>query len=307
MYKHIHVIVNPASGQDRPVLAILNSVFHPAGVDWDVFVTKQAGDARRLAREAVEAGVDVVGVYGGDGTVMEVVSGMVGTNTPLAIFPGGTGNVASFELGIPGDLAEACALVCTDDTDIRQVDLGQVGDTYFILSAGVGLPTSMMQAVDREAKDRLGMVAYLAAGLQAFREPLSARYHLTLDGKSVETEGITCLIANSGAIGQLGLKFVQAVDVSDGLLDVIVIRQGDLGSLLSVAASVITGADNAQPLQHWQARDITLVTDPPQAVQVDGEVMGQTPLHVKVVPGAARIIVPRPAAEVARPPVSLAY
>ncbi|MCC7447944.1 MAG: diacylglycerol kinase family lipid kinase [Anaerolineae bacterium] len=307
MYKHIHIIVNPASGQDRPVLAILNSVFHPAGVDWDVFITKQAGDARRLAREAIAAGVDAVGVYGGDGTVMEVVSGLVGTSTPLAIFPGGTGNVASFELGIPGDLAEASALVCSDETDIRQVDLGQVGDTYFILSAGVGLPTSMMQAADREAKDRLGMVAYLAAGLQAFREPLSARYHLTLDGKSVETEGITCLIANSGAIGQLGLKFVQAVDVSDGLLDVIVIRQGDPGSLLSVAASVITGADNAQPLQHWQAREITLVTDPPQAVQVDGEVMGQTPLHVKVVPGAARIIVPKPAPNVILPPAALAY
>ncbi len=304
MYKHIHVIINPASGQDRPVLAILNSVFQPAGVDWDVLITKKAGDARRLARESAEAGVDAVAVYGGDGTVMEVVSGLVGTKTPLAIFPGGTGNVASFELGIPGDLAEACALVCSNENQIRQVDLGQVDDNYFMLSAGVGFATSMIKGADRDAKDRLGILAYVAAGLQALREPLAARYQLTLDGKEIETEGITCLIANSGAIGQLGLKFVQAIDISDGLLDVIVIQQGDLGSLLSVAASVITRADSAEPLRHWQAREIKLVTEP---VQIDGEVLGRTPLNVKIAPGAARIIVPKRAAGVSLPPAAVAY
>src|SRR5512143_2200549 len=89
MYKRIHVIVNPASGPDRPILSILNRAFQPAEVDWDVFVTKKAGDARCYAQQSAKAGVDVVAAYGGDGTVMEVISGLVGTNIPLAIFPGG--------------------------------------------------------------------------------------------------------------------------------------------------------------------------------------------------------------------------
>jgi diacylglycerol kinase family enzyme len=67
MAKRVHIIVNPASGQPQPVLHTLNSVFHPAGIDWDVFITKQSGDAQRYAQEAVEAGVDVVAANGGDG------------------------------------------------------------------------------------------------------------------------------------------------------------------------------------------------------------------------------------------------
>ncbi len=294
MYRRLHVIINPAAGQDRPVLGTLNSVFQPAGIDWDVFITKKPGDGRRLAKEAVKAGVDAVAVYGGDGTVMEVVSGLVGTGVPLAIFPGGTGNVVSFELGIPGDLAEACALVCRADSQIRQIDLGQIGTNYFILSAGVGFATAIVEGADRDAKDRLGVLAYFVSGLQALREPPMAHYHLTLDGRQVELEGMTCIIANSGSIGQLGLKLAPTIDVADGLLDVIVIRKGDLGALLSVAAQLVTRSDEAEPLQHWQVHEITLVTDPPQTVQVDGELFGKTPVTARVVPGAARIIVPKP-------------
>jgi diacylglycerol kinase (ATP) len=293
MYRRVHVIINPAAGQDRPVLGILNSIFQPAGVHWDVFITKKAGDARRLAKQSAQAGVDAVAVYGGDGTVMEAVSGLVGSDVPLAIFPGGTGNVLAFELGIPGDLTAACALVCGDASRVQRVDVGQIGEDYFVLNAGVGFAAAIAEGADREAKARLGMLAYLRSGLQALREAPVTRYRLRLDGKDIETEGIMCLIANSGNIGQSGLKFAPNVDVSDGLLDVIVIRQGDLGSLLSVAATLVTRAESSEPLLHWQAREIALDTDPPQTVQVDGELFGKTPFTAKVLPQAARIIVPK--------------
>ncbi len=94
-FKRVHVIVNPASGRDQPILHVLNSVFHPANVDWDIYVTKAAGDARRLAAEAVQAGADAVAVYGGDGTVAEVAAGLLGSEMPLAILPGGTTNATS--------------------------------------------------------------------------------------------------------------------------------------------------------------------------------------------------------------------
>ncbi len=291
MVRHIHVIINPAARQERPVLGILNSQFRAAGIDWDVFVTKRVGDARRLARASALAGVDAVAVYGGDGTVMEAVSGLVGTEVPLAIFPGGTANVLSVELGIPGDLAEACALVGSDRSVVRRVDLGQVGDDFFLLSVGVGFAADVIEGADRELKQRFGMLAYWLSGFQALRGPAMARYWLTLDGQQIDTQGITCMIANSGNLGQLGLKLSPSIDVSDGLLDVIVLRRGDLGSFLSVAAHVVARNDDAEPIQHWQAREISLVVDPPQTVQIDGEILGKTPLHVKVMPQAARIIV----------------
>src|SRR3712207_2296246 len=151
MSKRIQVIINPTAGQDQAILGVLNRVFHEAGVTWDVSITNKAGDARRFAREAAEAGVDVVAAYGGDGTVMEVASGLVGTTCPLAIFPGGTANVMSLELGISSDLAEASAMVCSDQCAVVPIDMGQLGDEqFFILRVGTGLEADMVEGADRE-------------------------------------------------------------------------------------------------------------------------------------------------------------
>ncbi len=103
------------------------------------------------------------------------------------------------------------------------------------------------------------------------------------------------MIANSANLGQFGLKLVEAIDVSDGLLDVIVIRRGDWRSFLALVVSIITRNEAAKPIYHWQAREIDLVTHPPQTLQIDGEIVGQTPLTATVLPQAARIIVPRTA------------
>lgn len=295
MSKRIHVIINPAAGQDRPVLGILNRVFHPAGVDWDVFVTKKEGDARRYAREAVEAGVDIVAVYGGDGTVMEVASGLIGSDTPLAIFPGGTANVMSVELGISSDLAEACALVCSDEHETVEIDMGQVSEEQnFILRVGIGFEAEMVEGADRTLKDRVGSLAYALAGLQALRDPTVSRYRLTIDGEPIESEGISCLICNSGNVGKAGFALSPRVSVRDGLLDVFVLRKAEIPSLLAVARHVVSGDEaHWRDLQHWQGHEVSVEADPPQEVQADGEALGTTPVFARVKPASVRVIVPR--------------
>ncbi len=301
-YKRVHIVINPASGQDKPVLSILNSVFQQSGVDWDIFVTKEAGDARRYAQAALAAGVDAVGVYGGDGTVMEVASALVGHETPLAIFPGGTANVMSVELGIPSDPAEACALVSQGEGVIRAIDVGQVGDHIFLTRIGLGLEANVIEATEREQKDRMGWLAYALNTLRALSDPKVSHYTLTIDGMQVETEGLMAMVANSGVLtpnsgvpGRAVLTFAPSISVSDGLLDVIVIRRGDLPALLSVAASLVTGSEASEPMLHWQAREVTVAADPPQSLQLDGEVTGQSPITARVLPGALRVIVPESA------------
>lgn len=69
-YEKVHIVINPAAGQNEPILNVLNDVFHPTGVDWEISLTRQSGDATRLAAEAVASGVDLVAAYGGDGTQM---------------------------------------------------------------------------------------------------------------------------------------------------------------------------------------------------------------------------------------------
>jgi diacylglycerol kinase (ATP) len=294
MSKRVQVIINPTAGQDQAILGVLNSVFQEAGVTWDVSITNKAGDARRFAREAVEAGVDVVAAYGGDGTVMEVASGLIGTTVPLAIFPGGTANVMSLELGISSDLAEAGALVCQDECAVVPIDMGQLGDDqFFILRVGTGLEADMVEGADRELKNRLGTLAYALSALQAIQNPTLSRYNLTIDGQRVEAEGIACLICNSGNLGRAGMALSSGVSVRDGLLDVFVLQQASLTSLLSLTRDVLTQTEPTTPvLQHWQGREVTLVAEPNQTVQADGEVLGQTPVTAKVLPGVVNVIVP---------------
>lgn len=298
MSKRVHVIINPAAGQDRPILGILNSAFHPAGVDWDVFITKQGGDAFRLGREAVAAGADVVAVYGGDGTVMEVASALIGTGVPLAIFPGGTANVMSVELGISSDLAEACALVCSDAHEIIEMDMGQVNeDKHFILRVGIGFEARMVEGADRDLKDRVGTLAYALAALQALRDPTVSQYEVLIDGQRIVSEGISCLICNSGSVGRPGFSLSPTVSVRDGLLDVFILRKAEIPSLLAVARNVVAGGEAAwRDLQHWQGREIQVVATPKQEVQADGEVLGESPVTARVLPGAVRLIVPKAAA-----------
>ena len=296
MPKRLAIVINPASGQDAPILGTMNAVFSAADVDWDVFVTKKAGDARRHAQAALDAGYDAVGVYGGDGTVGEVAGALLGSETPLAIFPGGTANVMSFELGIPSDTAEALALAFDEAAAVRQIDVGELGDRHFLLRVGIGFEADMVEGADRQLKDRFGPLAYALSAVQALREPPLSHYRITLDGREVAFDGMTCIIANSGSLGRSGLSLAPNISVSDGLLDVVVVTQAHLKGLLTVAASVIAGSDDAEPLERWQAREITVAASPVQAVTVDGEIVEAPFVTVKTLPGALRVIVPATAA-----------
>jgi len=290
MARKIHVIVNPASGQPQPILHTLNSIFHPLGIDWEIFITKQSGDAERYARQAAAAGVDVVATFGGDGTVMESARGLFGSETPLAILPGGTANLMSVELGIPKNLAQAAAIAADPKSHVRVVDAGLFGDkTYFLLRVSLGFGARKVEIADRDLKDRYGVLAYSIGALKALTQTQLAHYRLTLDGQSYETQGVTCLVDNAGNIGFAGLG-LKSILVDDGLLDVIVVRDARVKSFIAIGAGIGGAKLNPEYIQHWQAREISIEASPSQPVVIDGELAGQTPVSVRVVPGLVRIL-----------------
>lgn len=292
MTQRIQIIVNPAAGQSEPILNTFNAVFQPLGLEWDVSITHGPGDARRLTREAVQAGVDIVGVYGGDGTIAEVSTCLAGTDIPLAIFPGGTSNVLAHELGLPRMLRES-ARVLAGDYVVRQIDMGKVDGKAFLVMVASGIIAETNRHADRELKDRLGFMAYVLTTIQALTTITPVRYHLTIDGEAVESEGVTCMVANCVNFMVGGISMSPTIDMGDGKLDVIVIRNTDLQTLMAVAARVATpNRQILDPIEHWQGREITLQADPPQAITYDGEMLDPGPIHVSVLPQAVQVIVP---------------
>lgn len=292
MLKNIQVIINPAAGQPDTILNKLNAVFHEAGIHWDVSITHESGDATRLAREAIEGGVDVVCAYGGDGTVMEVAHAVRGGKVPMAILPGGTANLMAVELGIPKDLTQAARIVASADSSIIKVDMGQVGERYFMLRLGMGVEGEKVRLADRELKDRYGILAYTIAGIKAIKNAQKVNYLVTIDGEQNEVEGLMCLVDNAGNLGIASVSAAKNISVNDGLLDVIIVRDASFSSAISAAHGITDKGPDPGSYYHWQGREIRIHTDPPTIIQGDGEVWGTTPITTKVLPGVLPILAP---------------
>jgi len=292
MPKKIHIIINPASGQPQAILNQLNDVFHPAGVAWNISITHNSGDATRFAQQALADGAEVVCAYGGDGTVMEVAQAVKGGEIPMAILPGGTANLMSVELGIPKNLTQAAQLAIDSSSVVHRVDMGQVGNQFFMLRVGIGIAGEKVKLADRELKDKWGILAYSIAGLKAIETVAVAKYRIVIDGQEFETDGKSCLIDNAGNIGFQGLTASKNLSVDDGLLDVFVVRDSSIGAIITAGRQVLGHESTSEALRHWQGREILVECDPPQTVQGDGEIWDDTPLSVKVLPGVLPILTP---------------
>lgn len=292
MAKYIHVIINPASGQPQTILNTINDVFHNYKVTWDVSVTQQSGDARRFAEMAVEQGADVVAVYGGDGSVMEVAEGLMGSEVPLAILPGGTANLMSVELGIPRNLAKAAAVACLDSSIVRSVDMGEASGRKFMLRVGIGFPAEKVILADRSLKDKYGLAAYTIAAFKAIDTSKVVNYRMKIDGKEIEANGFACRVDNSSNIGVPDISLWPATDVSDGYLDVLLWRDIDLKTFFAAMSSLAEPNIARNAFRHWRAREVSITTDQPQAIQGDGEIFDKTPVTIRVLPASMRVLIP---------------
>jgi YegS/Rv2252/BmrU family lipid kinase len=287
----IPVIVNPAAGQKVPVLKELNNVFYPAGIRWGVEITLGEGDAYQRALELAEQGAETIAVYGGDGTISEVATALAGTDTALAILPGGTGNVLVGEFHISRDFIQAAKML-TGEYQVKVIDLGQAYSRKFLLRAGVGFESLVIEKTQNRLKDRFGLLAYGLAGLQALRETHQSHYYLNLDGNQIEVDGLLCTVANSGTLGIPGFRLSPAVNLEDGLLDVIVVQKINVNVLISHLQNNVTDYRDLGEIQHWQVNSARIEVDPPQTVQVDGDIIGSTPVEAVCIPQCLKVIVP---------------
>ena len=292
--KRIRIIINPAAGKDEAILPVINASMKQAGVKWEASITHNAGDAIRFAEAALKEGIDALAVYGGDGTLMEAISGRMGSQIPLIILPGGSANVMANELGIPKDLKQACALIGQTPVKTKAIDVGQFDKRYFIVGVSYGFAADLVKGAGRETKNMIGILAYFLSAAVALKRAKKAVYHLTIDGQKHEVRGLTCIIANTGNLGFSNISFDKHIDVSDGFLDVVVVRKANLSMLRLMVHTLLLRErpDNVELVEHWQGKHITVSSSPGQTVQCDGEVLDKSSLHIRVIPAAINVLVP---------------
>ncbi len=291
------VITNPAAARTQP-LAVNAVVRVLRGAGWQVeaVATGGPGDARRLAAEGVRDGMDVVAVFGGDGTTMQAASALVGTDVALALIPGGTGNLLAGNLRIPAAPAKAAEVLVRGRA--RRLDLGRMeradGDHYFAVACGAGIDARVMAETPSEQKHRWGMVAYVATTLRLIREIRSTAHLITVDGKEYEAHAAMVLVANCAEVIPPYVRFGHGISPEDGLLDVVVMRADSITESVRAVWDLLreTGPREGSFVGYSRGREIRVETHPPQPVQLDGEPGGQTPFTATVVPGAVRVVTP---------------
>src|SRR3954465_4425994 len=183
------LIANPMAartarvGIDRVANALMGG-----GWDVEVLATGGPGHARELAEYGVAQKVDIVAVFGGDGTTMQAAAALVGTEIPLGIIPGGTGNLLAGNLRIPASPARAARALLSARP--RPIDLGRMdrpgGFQYFAVACGAGYDARVMAATLSEHKRRWGMAAYFATSLRLIGDIRSTLHHITVDGVEFE-------------------------------------------------------------------------------------------------------------------------
>lgn len=289
------LIFNPAAARmDADVVRVVSRVFLREGWDLDVAGTTRSGHAGTLAQQAADDGVDLIAIYGGDGTTMQAVRGIVGRDVPVALIPGGTGNVLAGNLRLPREPEAAAMLAVRGRT--KAIDLGRVeradGCHYFAVACGAGLDARLMAATTEEAKRRWGVGAYVARTLGAMGTLNAVPCRITVDGTSADIQAVMVLVANCREYVPPFLALRDAIALDDGQLDVIGISANTAMQGVAVAWRFLVGqAEGAHGVWFARGSRIEVSAEPAQPVQMDGEAHGTTPFTAEVVPGALRVIV----------------
>jgi diacylglycerol kinase (ATP) len=294
------LITNPAAARTEPlaVNAVMDTL-RARGWQAEVLATGGPGDARRLAEYGVEHGVDVVAVFGGDGTTMQAAAALVGSDVALGVIPGGTGNLLAGNLRIPPSPARAAEVLVRGHA--RRLDLGRMsrdGETqYFAVACGAGMDARVMAGTLSEHKRRWGMGAYVATTFRLISRVRSRPHHVTVDGVEYDANAAMILVANCGEVIPPFVKLRSDIRPDDGLLDVIVFRADNLGQSVRAVWDLLRGPQaHGRPeslIGYARGEEITIATaERPEPVQLDGEAAGETPFTATVVPGAIRIMVP---------------
>lgn len=290
--KYLHFIVNPISGKGHNTLeqTELLNLFPSEQYKIAVIYTERKGHAHEIALNAINEGAHCLIACGGDGTVNEVASAIVGTRVLLGIIPMGSGNGLASNLGIKGSLTQI--LTKLKAMEALEIDCGHVNGHYFFSNTGLGIDAEIIKKYEEGGSRKLW--AYIAASLKA---SLSYRYYRTIvriDDKESETTPLMLFVSNSNEMGY-GMSLTPQAKLNDGYLDLAVIPRLSFVKKLLLGLHVLNRSflkfNKAQSLRmqslfiHQPER---IYTD----IQIDGEYhsLKTNKINIEILPASLKVI-----------------
>ncbi len=299
---YARLIVNPAAGAGKSarkwphIMARLRSI----GLRFDYAITEAPGHARELAKDAVAKGYGLVVSVGGDGTINEVANGLYDTgniaDVRLGIIGTGTGGDYLRTIGIPKAYLEACQRLKEPRTvtvDVGVIEYLSDGETIrrlFVNFAGMGFDAEIVRTTTLKYKALKATVAYLAGLLSSLLFYKNKAVTINVDGEVIQEKVCTVLVSN-GKYGGGGMFAVPEADLSDGLLDVLIIGDLSKPDLLWSLPRVYRGTHLTHPkVTLKKAREIEIKSDDSVFLQADGELLGGLPARFYVLPSLLNVV-----------------
>lgn len=293
--KTAFIVINPVAGIVNAALLQRNieSRFKHKGWQTRFHLTAAGEDLKTIVQQQILSGVDLVVAAGGDGTVAAVAAGMVHAPVPLGIIPTGTWNAIARNLMIPFSSTRAVNLM-TGRHRIKQLDLMAIGETVHAMNLGIGFSSMMIENTARAEKRKFGSLAYFSQGFKQIFGLQQRRYMIEVDGKRYRGRAAEIFVANYGMVGLNVLEASLDIKPDDGKVDVLILRARNLFDLPGMFWQMFVQRKRRTPKyrQLSAAESLFIRTNPPAAVQADGELIGKTPVTVQVLPRCVKVIVP---------------
>jgi diacylglycerol kinase (ATP) len=281
------IIVNPTKFDNiETVRAQVTKGCLAAGWDLPLWIETTAKDpGTGQARQAVKDGATLICPLGGDGTVRAVAAALVGTETPMGLLPGGTGNLLARNLNLPVDSIEDALKVALTGQN-KRVDVGRLTldlsgeherpeEHLFLVMAGLGFDAAIMADAPERLKKTVGPLAYTLSGVKNLRGP-QFKVRMKIDQEpEFSRRARSVVIGNCGKLTG-GLVLMPQAQVDDGWLDAVILSPTGVVSWVAVAGRVISRKRKGhERVDHHRLKSMTIRSDRPEEVQVDGDTIGQ--------------------------------
>jgi diacylglycerol kinase (ATP) len=306
--RRARLVLNPAAGRDRALVyaAELNAALRERFGTVELVLTVGPGDCEGAAQRAVEDGVDVLFVGGGDGTLNEAVNGVARAGgldaVTFGVIPLGTGNDFAQALDLPLDIDQALAALLKQQ--VVAVDLGRLNGRTFVNVSGGGFIAEVSEAVTPQMKTVAGKLAYLLGGVQTLLdyEPVGMTLHAEPGAQQHEARIYAFAACNARMIGG-GRLIAPYAMIDDGLLDLCVVDDMPTLDFVGLMRKVGDGDHVSDPrVRYLRASSARIEFERPTLVNTDGEVLEVASCEYEVLPRAARFFTGRPPRSVDEPP-----
>jgi diacylglycerol kinase (ATP) len=287
------IIVNPNAGSAGDAEQLAGMLGREP--DTEVLFTEREGDGEALARAALEEGAELIVAAGGDGTLNEVLNGLAGDfgAARLGLLPLGTGNDFARSINVPAELDAALALLKAGRTqriDVAKASFKDGCRCFLNMSAG-GFSGVVSEKAD-EAKDLWGPLAYMRGALDAFPELTAFEVALTLSGAESLRISTYSIVISNGRFVAAGIPVAPQARLDDGLLDVMIAPATTIPKLALLVPQILLGRHlDSDLLLFRKATSIEILSDPPMAFNVDGEILAEEPALFAVLPRALEMVV----------------